>query len=133
MSTKSKFSGSQLRNSAVYPPVALKGLTFQHSTNASSILKQLPCRVSLIRLTWSFISDIVIVTVCPIRLEAQDAALSRLKQGFESPMGHIKMHFSLMRECIFLFDCPMRKGHSLDSSQKQLVTGHWQTAQASLR
>ncbi len=24
----------------------------------------------------------------PIRLEAQDAALSRLKQGFESPMGH---------------------------------------------
>ena len=24
----------------------------------------------------------------PIRLEAQDVALSRLKQGFESPMGH---------------------------------------------
>src|SRR5437016_9419556 len=26
---------------------------------------------------------------CPIRLEAQDAALSRPKQGFESPMGHL--------------------------------------------
>jgi hypothetical protein len=26
----------------------------------------------------------------PIRLEAQDVALSRPKQGFDSPMGHIK-------------------------------------------
>jgi hypothetical protein len=29
---------------------------------------------------------------CPIRLEAQDVALSRPKQGFETPMGHSLLH-----------------------------------------
>jgi hypothetical protein len=43
-----------------------------------------------------------VLCLCPIRLEAQDVALSRPKQGFESPMGHSLLHLLSSWSIFFL-------------------------------
>ena len=55
----------------------------QHGTNAAHHLNR--CR-DFARWRWC---GTIVPAVRPHRLEDQDAALSRLKQGFESPWGHI--------------------------------------------
>ncbi len=51
---------------------------------------------------------------CPIRLVAQDVALSRLKQGFESPMGHPE---NTALPVVFLFTMEFARSYFIIKSE----------------